>query len=153
MDERVAGVAEEASTRYYLAVASLDHALAGKAGGFAQMGHGKHAPVKGLRKGDWIVYYSPREHMGEGDAVRSFTTIGQVTSEAAYKARQGETFEPWRVDVSYLDAKPAPITPLLDRLELTRERGRNWGIVMRGSKRTLSQRDFRLIAEAMEARI
>lgn len=51
---------------FWMGVASAEHARGGRDGGFAQLGHGKHIAVKSLKKGDWIVYYSPREGMGEG---------------------------------------------------------------------------------------
>lgn len=135
---------------YCIGVASAEHARAGRESGFAQLGHGKHAAVKSLKKGDWIVYYSPREGMGEGETVQAFTTIGRVTSDASYQVEQAKGFKPFRVDVDYLtEADPAPIKPLLDDLHLARGRGSNWGIVMRGSKRKLDEQDMRLIAKAM----
>ena len=134
----------------WMGVASAAHARAGRDGRFAQLGHGKHEAVKSLKRGDWIVYYSPREGMGEGETVQAFTTIGQVTSDEPYQVEQTEGFHPFRVDVNYLeDATPAPIKPLLDDLELTRGRGTNWGIVMRGSKRKLVDDDMRRIVQAM----
>lgn len=109
---------------FWMGVASAQHARGGRDGGFAQLGHGKHIAVKSLSKGDWIVYYSPREGMGEGEVVQAFTTIGRVTSDAPYRAEQAMNFNPYRVDADYLkDAEPAPIKPLLDRLRLTRDQG------------------------------
>ena len=102
-------------TRYWMGVACEQHARAGRDGGFAQLGHGKQSAVRGLKKGDWIVYYSPRE----------------------------------KIDDYLLTTVPAPIQPLLEALELTRGRKANWGIVMRGAKRELSETDFRSIAVAM----
>lgn len=135
---------------FWMGLASAQHARGGRDGGFAQLWHGKHIAVKSLRKGDWIVYYSPRESMGEGETVQAFTTIGRVTSDAPYRAEQAMNFHPYRVDMDYLkNAQPAPIKPLLDRLWLTRNQGTNWGIAMRGPKRRLDERDIRLIAEAM----
>jgi EVE domain len=135
---------------FWMGVASAQHARGGRDGGFAQLGHGKHAAVKSLKKGDWIVYYSPREGMGEGEAVQAFTTIGRVTSDAPYRAEQAMNFNPYRVDVDYLKgAKPTPIKPLRPELRLTRDHGANWGIVMRGPKRKLDESDVRRIAEAM----
>jgi EVE domain len=135
---------------FWMGVASAQHARGGRDGGFAQLGHGKHIAVKSLRKGDWIVYYSPREGMGEGAAVQAFTTIGRVTSESPYRAPQAMDFNPYRVDVDYLkDAEAAPIKPFLDELRLTRDHGVNWGIVMRGPKRRLEKQDMRRIADAM----
>lgn len=52
--------------------------------------------------------------------------------------------------MDYIEAATsAPIKAMLDDLDLTRGRGANWGIVMRGSKRKLTERDMRLIAAAM----
>jgi hypothetical protein len=73
---------------FWMGVASAQHARGGRDGGFAQLGHGKHIAVKSLRKGDWIVYYSPREGMAEGEAVQAFTTLGRVTSESPYRIEQ-----------------------------------------------------------------
>lgn len=135
---------------FWMGVASAQHARGGRKGGFAQLGHGKHIAVKSLRKGDWIVYYSPREGMGEGEVVQAFTIIGRVTSDGPYRVEQAMNFNPYRVDVDYLkDAEPAPIKPLLDRLRLTRDQGVHWGMVMRGPKRRLYEEDMRLISEAM----
>lgn len=135
---------------FWMGVASADHARAGRDGGFAQLGHGKHMAVKTLKKGDWIVYYSPREGMGTGEVVQAFTTVGRVTSDAPYLFPQAMDFNPYRVDVDYLlNARPAPIRPLLAELQLTRELGPGWGIVMRGSKRRLSEQDMQRIADAM----
>lgn len=52
---------------FWMGVASAGHARAGRDGGFAQPGHGRHMAVKSLQKGDWIVYCSPREGMGEAE--------------------------------------------------------------------------------------
>ena len=135
---------------FWMGVASAQHARGGRDGGFAQLGHGKYIAVKSLGKGDWIVYYSPREGIGEGGAVQAFTTIGRVTSAAPYRVEQAMNFNPYRVDVEYLkDAEPAPIKPLLDELILTRALGAHWGMVMRGPKRRLDEADMRRIAEAM----
>ena len=106
--------------------------------------------MKSLRRGDWIAYYSPRERIGDGAAVQAFTTIGQITSHAPYRAAQAMDFNPYRVDVAYLmAARAAPIRPLLQILDLTRDRGPHWGNVMRGPKRRLSATDMGLIARAM----
>ena len=135
---------------FWMGVASAQHARGGRDGGFAQLGHGKHVAVKSLKKGDWIVYYSPREGMGDGAAVQAFTTIGRVTSKAPYRVEQAMDFNPYRVDVDYLkDAVAAPIKPLLDALRLTRDHGAGWGIAVRGPKRKLEEEDMRRIAEAM----
>lgn len=135
---------------FWMGVASAEHARGGRDGGFAQLGHGKHIAVKSLNKGDWIVYYSPREGMGTGASVQAFTTVGRVTSDAPYRAEQAMNFNPYRVDVDYLTgAKSAAIRPLLSGLKLTRDHGANWGIAVRGPKCRLDEEDMRRIVAAM----
>ena len=135
---------------FWLGVASAQHARAGRDGGFAQLGHGKHFAVASLQQGDWIVYYSPREGLGKGEAVQAFTTIGRLTSAAPYRAEQAMDFNPYRVDVDYLpNAVPAPIKPLLPELLLTRDYGAHWGVAVRGVKRKLDEADMRRIAQAL----
>ncbi len=137
-------------TNYWMGIACSQHAFAGRDGKFAQLGHGKKSAISGLKKGDWIVYYSPREEIDGGTLVQAFTTIGQITSDRPYQADQTMGFHPYRVDVNFvLEAELAPIRPLLEKLELTKGRGQNWGIVMRGAKRKLSKPDFQKIALAM----
>jgi hypothetical protein len=45
--------------RYWIAVASAGHARRGRQAGFMQVCHGKGGPLRRLRAGDGIVYYSP----------------------------------------------------------------------------------------------
>ena len=136
--------------RHWIGVAARAHVRAGVAGGFAQLGHGRHGEVTALCKGDWIAYYSPKERLDGAETVRAFTALGQVVSDAPYQATQAEGFMPWRVDVAYrTDAREASIRPLLDRLELTRARGTHWGIAFRRSRIAVTASDFALIAQAM----
>jgi hypothetical protein len=131
-------------------VAALDHVRAGVAGGFAQLGHGKHAPVQRLRPGDWLVYYSPRTALAGGDPVRTFSAIGKVKSGDAYQTEQGDTFHPFRRDIAYRRAAhPVAIADLRERLSFTRGRGSHWGMVFRRGSFEISRDDFVLIAEAM----
>lgn len=50
-------------TAYWIGVASAEHVRRGRAEGFMQLGHGKEAPLRRLRPGDGIVYYSPDDHL------------------------------------------------------------------------------------------
>lgn len=137
------------ATRYWIGVASRDHVLKGVAGGFAQLGHGKAAPVKRLSPGDWIAYYSPRTEMRGGEPVQAFTAIGKVAAGDVYTVDQMPGFHPTRRDVQFRKrAREAPIRPLLDELELTRGK-RNWGAPFRRGVVEVSAKDFRIIAAAM----
>ncbi|MEC7761023.1 MAG: EVE domain-containing protein [Pseudomonadota bacterium] len=135
---------------YWLGIAVSDHVRRGVDGGFAQLGHGRMEAISPVKSGDWLVYYAPRERMDGGDKVQAFVAVGRVLSEAAYQTEQVAGFHPWRVDIDYVsDAKPAPIRPLLEELDLTRGRGRAWGMAVRGSRLALTEADFRRIVRAM----
>ncbi|HYW82878.1 MAG TPA: EVE domain-containing protein, partial [Spirochaetia bacterium] len=55
------------STGYWIGVVSLSHVQKGVAGGYAQLGHGKAAPLRRLQAGDWFIYYSPKTDMEHGE--------------------------------------------------------------------------------------
>ena len=136
---------------YWIAVASGEHVRRGRAEGFMQVSHGKEAPLKRIRPGDGVVYYSPTTVLGEKDGLQSFTAIGRVRAGEAYRADMG-SFKPYRRDVAWADAKEAPIKPLLDRLEFTAGKS-NWGYQLRFGFFAVSARDFQMIAKSMQARI
>lgn len=141
------------SPSYWIAVVASSHVARGVAGGFAQLGHGTPGTLSDLKRGDWIVFYSPRTHIEGGDKVRSFTALGQIISDEPYEARRKNPrtgCRPWRVNVRYRkSATAAPIQPLLKGLELTSHRGPHWGIAFRRSRIPVSRSDLRKIAKAM----
>lgn len=137
--------------KYWIAVASANHARKGKVG-FMQVNHGKKAPLQRIHAGDGVVYYSPTETLGGKDKLQAFTTIGRVRDEDIYVGEMGGDFTPWRRNVDYADANEAPIAPLLDQLDFTRG-NRNWGYQMRFGLFEISQTDFRTIAKAMNAEV
>jgi hypothetical protein len=136
--------------RCWVAVASADHVARGRKGGFIQVSHGKAAPLRRIGPGDRVVYYSPVTTMGERDGLKSFTALGVVKPGDVYLADMGGGFKPFRRDVRWRRARPAPIEPLLDKLELSAGK-RNWGYQFRFGLLAISQRDFRIIAKAMGA--
>lgn len=135
--------------RYWVGVASRDHVLRGVEGGFAQLSHGKRAPLERMRRGDWLVYYSPRESRNGGEPLKTFTALGRIVGETAYRFDMGGGFVPFRRDVAYLPAKvEAPIRPLIDRLSFIRNKGR-WGQAFRSGHFEVRREDFELITSAM----
>ena len=133
----------------WIGVASAEHVARGRAGGFMQVCHGKSGPLSRIRPGDDIIYYSPSTEMGGGERVQSFTAAGRVEDRDSYRVDMGDRFVPTRRDVDWLDAKPAPIQPLLDRLEFTRGK-RNWGYVFRFGVVKISDADRDMILAAMK---
>jgi EVE domain len=144
--------AAQQNRRYWLAVASADHARRGKALGIMQVCHGKGGPLRRIRAGDGVVYYSPTVSFGGKDRIQAFTAIGTAENERTYQVDMGDGFRPFRRDVKYIEAKEASILPLLDRLELTRGK-RSWGYSFRFGLVEIAKGDFEAIAAAMAAKL
>ena len=138
-------------SRNWVAVASADHVRRGRTGGFMQVCQGKGGPLRRLRAGDGIVYYSPTASLRGADRLQAFTSIGLVKDERIYQVEMCDDFRPFRRDVNYVDASEASILPLLDKLELTRGRP-NWGYPFRLGLVEITARDFAVISTAMAAR-
>ena len=136
------------SERYWVEVVARDHVRRGVEGGFAQLSHGKRAPLDRMRAGDWLLYYSPKASRSGGEPLRAFTAIGRVVGEEAYRFDMGGGFVPFRRDVSYLPSEEASMRPLIDRLSFIRNKER-WGQPFRRGHFEIVRDDFALIAAAM----
>ena len=140
--------ANSEAPHYWIGVVSRSHVQAGVAGGFAQVGHGKERPLRRLRPGHWLVYYSPRTALDGGTPLQAFTAIGRVTDDRVYTHRMADDFVPFRRDVAYVPCREAPIAPLLDRLSFIRDKQR-WGYPFRAGLIAIPAEDFAIIATAM----
>ena len=134
--------------RYWIGVVSRQHVLRGVEGGFAQIGHGKGAPLRRMAAGDWLIYYSPVETLDEGSPCRRFTAIGRVRGGEVYQVDMGGGFLPFRRDVDYRNATEAPIAPLIETLDFIPDKKR-WGCPFRRGILSIGAADFARIAAAM----
>ena len=78
----------------------------GVAGGFMQVCHGKQAPLKRLKRGDKVVYYSPGVVMGKADGLQSPTAVGEVATGEPYQVEMSAGFKPFRRDVRWQPFEP-----------------------------------------------
>ena len=109
-----------------------------------------YSVVSSLKKDDWIVYYSPRERLGDGDKVEALTAIGRVKSRWPYEVQRPTGISVYRVKVSFIeDARQAPFAPLANQLQLTRRHELDWKLIVRGGLREISIADLQIIAKAM----
>jgi hypothetical protein len=134
----------------WIAVASAAHVRMGCAGGFMQVCHGKAAPLRRLNPGDLVAYYSPTETFGGRDRLQAFTAIGIVEPRAPYQVDMGNGFAPFRRDVAWRRADPAPIHRLLRDLSFSRDNS-NWGYQLRFGLFKVDPDDIKRIADAMGA--
>jgi hypothetical protein len=136
----------------WIAVASAEHARRGRdemVPGFMQVGHGKLAPLKRVKPGDRVAYYSPTVTFGLQDKFQSFVSLGVVQPGEPYAFDMGG-FVPYRRNVSYAPTQEASILPLLDEFEFVEDRSR-WGYKFRFGLFQISDHDMKLIAKAMVA--
>ena len=137
--------------RYWIGVVSRSHVRRGVEGGFAQLGHGKEAPLRRLARGDRLVYYSPRTSHPDGEPLRAFTALGEVADDDVFRVEVDGGFRPWRRRVRYEPVREVPAAELLDSLDVVPER-RSWGLVVRRGLVEIGETDFERIAAAMRAR-
>jgi hypothetical protein len=134
--------------RYWIGVVSRAHVMRGSAAGFAQLCHGKERPLRRMRRGDWLVYYSPRTEREGGEPVQAFTAIGRVADDDVSQHVVSDAFSPFRRAIAYIPSQEAPIRPLLERLSFIGDPVR-WGYPFRAGHLEINQADFRVIAAAM----
>ncbi|KAL9654259.1 hypothetical protein ABK040_010291 [Willaertia magna] len=141
-------------TRYWLIVASKDHVSKGKELGIAQACHGKDGPLKRMKTGDRVVYYSSKLVFENGSTktniCQCFTAIGTISNQdTPYQVEMTPTFKPWRINVNYdKDSKIVNIKSMIDKLSFI-ENKKSWGMYFRGGFRELSEDDFNVIETEM----
>ncbi len=134
----------------WLGVVSRDHVRRGVQLGIAQIGHGKRSGLEKMRRGDWLVYYSPRASLSGNVSVKAFTALGEISGDEAWQADEGD-FKPWRRAVAYEEsAVDVALDDLKGVLELTSTP--SWGYQLRRGLLPLSDGDFATIRRAMTSR-
>ncbi len=141
-------MADPASPRFWVNTISLEHVSTGVAGGFTQADHGRDSRLRRLRRGDGIVFYSPRTAMRSGAPVQRFTALGFVRGDEPYQVSMSEDFHPWRLAVDFRPAEQADVRPLVPALSFIRDPTK-WGLPFRRGLFEVPEADFRVIAEAM----
>ncbi|MEY4551271.1 MAG: hypothetical protein RL685_7466 [Pseudomonadota bacterium] len=132
-----------------MGVVARSHVERGVAGGFAQVCHGRRAPLERMRTGDYLVYYSATTEYRGGEPLRAFTALGRVQGEQTYSHDMGDGFVPFRKEVSYLHGvHAAEIRPLLTHLHFVQQQA-NWGLLLRRGHFEIDAHDLALIASAM----
>lgn len=134
--------------RYWIGVASRDHVMKGIDGGFAQLCHGKEAPLKKMNTGDWIIYYSSKVSFKEGTPHQKFTALGKVIDDDVFQFDMGNDFIPFRRNIDFISCTETSIHPFIPHLSFIKNEKR-WGYPFRFGHFEISEKDFKLIAEKM----
>ncbi len=134
--------------KHFIICASKDHVLAGIKKGIAQAGHGRKNLVNKLSKGDWIVYYSSKDKMGNNEPYQKFTAIGKVADDEPHQPTTKENLRPYRRNIEYSKCEEADIKPLLEKLSFIKNKKR-WGFYLISGFREIPEHDFNVIKKAM----
>jgi EVE domain len=68
------------TTRYWINTISKDHLQVGINGGFTQANHGKITRLKGLKRGDWMIFYSPKTSLEHGEPFKPLLPSGKLVT-------------------------------------------------------------------------
>jgi hypothetical protein len=140
------------SSKYWIIVASKNHVMRGVEGGFCQINHGKEAPLRRMKQGDWIVFYSPKETYEGQSPCRKFTALGQIKDDRVYQVEMNSDFHPFRRDVEFHFANDASIEPLIPKLSFIKNK-KSWGYVFRFGLIQIPRNGFILIANHMMPKV
>ena len=92
---------KDSTLRYWLCIASKDHVALGVAGGFCQLCHGKKAPLRRMERGDYILYYSPKQEFRSRRPCQAITACGVVIGDEVYQYEMFPGFVPYRRDIEW----------------------------------------------------
>jgi len=135
--------------RYWIGTVSKEHVEIGKVNGFAQVCHGKAAPLNRMHSGDILIYYSPKLIYSEKTPYQCFTALGIIANRPAYQVEIFPDFKPFRRDVKYLQTKDTSIRPLIPSLSFIKNKF-SWGYHFRFGLFEINKEDALLIAQALE---
>ncbi|PTB93254.1 EVE domain-containing protein [Marivirga lumbricoides] len=138
----------EKDRRYWIIVASKDHVKSAIQQGIAQTCHGKTAPLKRMKKGDLVLFYSGKETMGNPAKCQEFTAIGKVEDEEVYSVQITENFCPARRKVYFYNSEDISILPLIDDLSFIQNK-KKWGFPFRFGFFEINKHDYSIIASKM----
>ncbi|WP_317043449.1 EVE domain-containing protein [Flavobacterium johnsoniae] len=134
--------------KYWVSVASKDHVKTGIIEGIAQSCHGKADPLKRMKKGDFVVFYSGKQTLGKPEKCQEFTALGKVLDDEIYPFQVSEDFCPSRRNVEFSQSKDTSIIPLIDDLYFIQNK-KSWGYPFRFGFFEINKHDFDLISSQM----
>ncbi|UII21299.1 EVE domain-containing protein [Fulvivirga ligni] len=134
--------------KYWMLVASKDHVKNGIEQGIAQACHGKVAPLKRMRTGDFVIYYSGKLSFGKPEKCQEFTALGKVIDDEIYQFQVSEDFCPSRRNIEFFTTDDVSILPLIDDLHFIQNK-QKWGYPFRFGFFEVNKHDFDLISSKM----
>jgi len=137
--------------KYWIITVSKEHVLIGKKSGIVQANHGKLSPLKRLKAGDQIIYYSPKTSFENGEPLKAFTAVAKIIDEKIYQVTLSDDFKPYRMNAQYEECNEVGIEPLIENLDFIRNK-KSWGYMFRFGLFEIKEHDFNLIYSNMKKR-
>ncbi len=134
--------------KYWICVLPKDRVLAGIEGNFIQSQQ-QEAPLSRMKKGDWIIFYSPRNTAEDTEKVQAFIALGQLIDEIVYQVDVTSEVKGFRRKIEYTKCKEASVIPLIQHLSFIRNK-KHWGFVFKLSLIQILEEDFMIICKSME---
>ncbi|HQZ00660.1 MAG TPA: EVE domain-containing protein [Propionicimonas sp.] len=144
--------AAQSQTRFWVSTVSLDQVARNVGGGYIQANTEARTRLARLRRGDRIVFYSPRQSHPDGEPLQQFTACGTVVGAEPYEARVADGSRPWRLGVRFAECEAVPVRPMLSALGFVTDPV-HWGMLFRRGMFRIGPGDFDRIAAAMQARV
>ena len=116
--------------------------------GFPQADHGSDTRLRQPRRGDEMVFYSPRTTLWGGAPVRRFTAWATIAGDEPYQAYVSDDFQPWRLAAQFHPCTPVDARPLVGELSFIPD-PQHWGLPFRRGLFPISQRDYEFIVDRM----
>lgn len=139
---------KEQETKYWIIVASKDHVKSGIEQGIGQACHGKVAPLKRMRKDDFVIFYSGKQTLGKPESCQEFTAIGRVKDDEIFQFQMTEDFCPSRRNIDFFKSADVSILPLINELTFIQNK-KSWGYPFRFGFFEINKNDFKLISSKM----
>lgn len=135
-------------SRYWIATISKEHAQLAIKGSFIQVCHGKEAPLKRMKKDDYILIYSSKIKMMEKEKYQMFTALGKVSDDCVYPFQMTEQFKPFRRNIEFLKFNEVSILSMIENLEFITDK-KHWGYPFRYVFFEINENDFNFITSKM----
>ncbi len=98
--------------KFWVGVVSENQVKRGVDGGFCQVCHGKGGPLRRMKKGDYLLYYSPKIALDSNQKLQAFTAAGKMKDDRVYQFEMAPDFIPFRRDVEYYrSVQPCRLKP------------------------------------------
>lgn len=135
-------------SRYWIATITKEHAQLAIKGSFIQVCHGKEAPLKRMKKDDYILIYSSKIKMMENEKYQMFTALGKVSDDRVYPFQMTEQFKPFRRNIEFLKCNEVSILSMIENLEFITDK-KHWGYPFRYGFFEINENDFNFITSKM----